>query len=222
MEITGNDAAAAGLADSSARSPAKRLLDQARALARRGNPERKPRRVLIVDDDPAIRTLCAFNLQQEGLVVVEAADGRLALEEARSERPDLVVTDVMMPGLDGFELAEALQRDERTRDSADLPQRRSRAGERRTRPRTRRARLPDQALRPTGSRLARSRRTRLRWRARASTSDPPRPGGPWPPSCLSSPRHPAATLELSGTEVSRRAARASPCYPAKGRRCEER
>ena len=116
MEITGNDAAAAGLADSSARSPAKRLLDQARALARRGNPERKPRRVLIVDDDPAIRTLCAFNLQQEGLVVVEAAEGRLALEQARSARPDLVVTDVTMPGLDGFELAEALQRDERTRE----------------------------------------------------------------------------------------------------------
>ena len=72
--------------------------------------------MLIVDVDPAIRMLCAFNLQLEGLVVVEAADGRLALEHVRSERPDLVVTDVKMPGLDGFELAEALQRDERTRE----------------------------------------------------------------------------------------------------------
>jgi CheY-like chemotaxis protein len=116
MEITGNDAAAAGLADSSAGSPAKRLLEQARALARRGTPERKPRRVLIVDDDPAIRMLCAFNLQQDGLVVVEAADGRLAHEQARSERPDHDLTDVMMPALDGFEHAEALQRDERTRE----------------------------------------------------------------------------------------------------------
>jgi two-component system, OmpR family, phosphate regulon response regulator PhoB len=116
METTGNDAAAAGLVDNNARSPAKRRLDQRRALPRRGNRERTPRRVLIVDDDPAIRMLCAFNLQQEGLVVVEAADGRLALEQARSERPDLVVTDVMMPGLDGFDLAEALRRDERTRE----------------------------------------------------------------------------------------------------------
>jgi CheY-like chemotaxis protein len=116
MEITGNEAATAGFADSSALSPARRLFDLTRALARRGKRERAQRRVLIVDDDPAIRMLCAFNLQLEGLVVVEAADGRLALEQARSERPDLVVTDVKMPGLDGFELAEALQRDERTRE----------------------------------------------------------------------------------------------------------
>jgi response regulator RpfG family c-di-GMP phosphodiesterase len=164
MEITGNDAAAAGLVDSNARSSAKRPLDQRRALARRGNRERTPRRVLIVDDDPAIRMLCAFNLQQEGLVVVEAADGELALEQARSERPDLVVTDVMMPGLDGFDLAEALRRDERTHE------------------------IPLNGH----------------------------------PACLSSPRHPAATLKRSGAEVFRRAARVSPCYPAKGRRCEER
>jgi CheY-like chemotaxis protein len=47
--------------------------------------------------------------------VLEAADGERGLEQARSERPDLVVTDVMMPGLDGFQLAEALSSDERTR-----------------------------------------------------------------------------------------------------------
>lgn len=75
----------------------------------------KPWRVLIVDDDPATRLLCAANLEIAGLVVLEAPDGRRGLERARSERPDLVLTDVAMPGFDGFQLAEALLRDERTR-----------------------------------------------------------------------------------------------------------
>lgn len=75
---------------------------------------RKPPRVLIVDDDPAMRMLCSINLQIEGLVVLEATDGRTGLARACSERPDLVLTDVTMPGLNGFELAEALRRDSRT------------------------------------------------------------------------------------------------------------
>ena len=109
MEITGNDPLTAG------RSPAKRLLDAASALARReGNAEAQ--RVLIVDDDPAIRLLCAVNLEIEGLVVLEAADARRGLERARSEQPDLVVTDVVMPGFSGFDLAEALRSDTRTRE----------------------------------------------------------------------------------------------------------
>jgi twitching motility two-component system response regulator PilH len=72
-------------------------------------------RVLIVDDDPASRTLCAVNLQIEGLVVLQATDGQRGLEQARSERPDLVLTEVAMRGLNGFQLAEALRCDERTR-----------------------------------------------------------------------------------------------------------
>jgi CheY-like chemotaxis protein len=75
----------------------------------------RPRRVLVVDDDQAIRMLCAINLEAAGLSVLEAADGREALERARSERPDLVLTDVMMPELDGFGLAEALQSSKHTR-----------------------------------------------------------------------------------------------------------
>ena len=70
--------------------------------------------VLIVDDDAATRMLCSVNLQLEGLRVLEAADGRHGLARAQDEQPDLVLTDVMMPGLDGFELAEALRRDNRT------------------------------------------------------------------------------------------------------------
>ncbi|MDQ2984797.1 MAG: response regulator [Actinomycetota bacterium] len=79
-----------------------------------GNGNEKAPRVLIVDDDPDIRRLCAINLQIEGFLVLEAEDGGRGLEQARSERPDLVVTDVTMPGLDGFQLAEELRRDERT------------------------------------------------------------------------------------------------------------
>ena len=74
----------------------------------------KAPRVLVVDDDANARTLCAINLQQEGFEVIEAADGRGGLTRARLESPDLVVTDVAMPGLNGFEFAEALRGDEGT------------------------------------------------------------------------------------------------------------
>lgn len=79
-----------------------------------GGPGKTPC-VLVVDDDPAMRLLCSINLQLEGLAVLEAADGRAGLARARAESPDLVLTDVTMPGLDGFELAEKLSRDRRTR-----------------------------------------------------------------------------------------------------------
>src|SRR6476661_4721117 len=74
-----------------------------------------PACVLIIDDDDATRELCSINLQREGLRVLEAANGQIGLSRARFERPDLVLTDVRMPGLDGFQLAEALRRHERTR-----------------------------------------------------------------------------------------------------------
>jgi CheY-like chemotaxis protein len=71
-------------------------------------------RVLVVDDDPNSRALCSINLLLEGLEVLEAEDGTRGLSRARLESPDLVVTDVAMPGLNGFELAEALRGDEGT------------------------------------------------------------------------------------------------------------
>ena len=71
-------------------------------------------RVLIVEDEPLTCKLWAINLRSEGLAVLEAPDGLRGLERARSERPDLVTTDVMLPGLNGFELAEALGHDENT------------------------------------------------------------------------------------------------------------
>jgi DNA-binding response OmpR family regulator len=77
-----------------------------------------PTRVLIVDDEPPIRLLCRVNLEAEGMEVLEAADGRTGLELARSERPDVVLLDVMMPALDGWRVAEELLDDPVT---ADIP-----------------------------------------------------------------------------------------------------
>ena len=67
-----------------------------------------PIRVLIIDDEAPIRLLCRVNLEAEGMTVLEAGDGPSGLERARSERPDVVLLDVMMPGLDGWQVAEQL------------------------------------------------------------------------------------------------------------------
>jgi DNA-binding response OmpR family regulator len=75
-------------------------------------------RVLVIDDEAPIRLLCRVNLEAEGMKVLEAGDGPSGLEAARNEQPDLVLLDVMMPGLDGWGVAEALLEDERT---AEIP-----------------------------------------------------------------------------------------------------
>ena len=75
----------------------------------------RPFRVLVVDDDPGIRMLCAAGLAEADVEVLEAEDGRCGLERALAERPDLVLLDVNMPILDGFALAERLRGDARTR-----------------------------------------------------------------------------------------------------------
>ncbi len=71
-------------------------------------------RVLVIDDEAPIRLLCRVNLEAEGMEVLEAADGPTGLEKARSEIPDVVLLDVMMPGLDGWQVAEELLDDSRT------------------------------------------------------------------------------------------------------------
>jgi two-component system, OmpR family, phosphate regulon response regulator PhoB len=71
-------------------------------------------RVLVIDDEAPIRLLCRVNLEAEGMQVLEAADGPSGLEKARAEIPDVVLLDVMMPGLDGWRVAEELLDDERT------------------------------------------------------------------------------------------------------------
>jgi putative two-component system response regulator len=74
------------------------------------------RRILVADDEPAMRVLVRVNLQVEGVDVIEARDGREAVELAARERPDLVLLDVMMPGLDGWEVARRLAEAPETRD----------------------------------------------------------------------------------------------------------
>ena len=71
-------------------------------------------RVLVIDDEAPIRLLCRVNLEAEKMEVLEAADGPSGLEAARAERPDVILLDVMMPGLDGWRVAEELLDDERT------------------------------------------------------------------------------------------------------------
>jgi DNA-binding response OmpR family regulator len=71
-------------------------------------------RVLVIDDEAPIRLLCRVNLEAENMEVIEAADGPSGLEKARAERPDVILLDVMMPGLDGWRVAEELLDDDRT------------------------------------------------------------------------------------------------------------
>jgi DNA-binding response OmpR family regulator len=71
-------------------------------------------RVLVIDDEAPIRLLCRVNLEAEGMQVLEAADGAKGLDLARDEQPDVVLLDVMMPGLDGWRVAEELLEDELT------------------------------------------------------------------------------------------------------------
>ena len=77
-----------------------------------------PTRVLVIDDEAPIRLLCRVNLEAEGMEVLEASDGPSGLEEARKEKPDVILLDVMMPALDGWRVAEQLLDDEST---AEIP-----------------------------------------------------------------------------------------------------
>lgn len=68
-----------------------------------------PARVLVVDDEPNIREMIAINLKREGLDVVFAEDGLAAVDRAREDEPDLIVLDIMMPGMDGFEVCRTIR-----------------------------------------------------------------------------------------------------------------
>ncbi len=72
--------------------------------------------MLVVDDEAPIRTICRINLEASGLTVLEAESGERAIELARSERPSLILLDVMMPRLDGWEVAERLSAGDTTRE----------------------------------------------------------------------------------------------------------
>ena len=105
--------------------------------------------VLVVDDAPNIVELLRLYLEQAGYATIAAADGPTAIELHRRHRPDLVVLDVMLPGLDGFEVCRAIRRE------ADTPHShahgwRSRRRRRHRGSRAGRGRLRHQALSTRG------------------------------------------------------------------------
>ncbi|MDD5605002.1 MAG: response regulator transcription factor [Dehalococcoidales bacterium] len=67
--------------------------------------------ILLVEDDPSLAEVIRYNLVKNGYQVTAVADGFSALEEARSVKPDIVLLDVMLPGLDGFEVCRRLSKD---------------------------------------------------------------------------------------------------------------
>ncbi|MCA1705924.1 MAG: response regulator [Actinobacteria bacterium] len=76
----------------------------------------RPNRILVADDDPSILRLLQLNFELEGFEVHTASDGEEALAKARSSSPDIVVLDVMMPGMDGWEVCRRLKEDETMRE----------------------------------------------------------------------------------------------------------
>lgn len=67
-----------------------------------------------MDDEPDVRTLCKINLEYEGYEVIEASDGLSALDLIEKEHPDLVILDIMMPEMDGWQVLEKLKSEEGT------------------------------------------------------------------------------------------------------------
>ena len=74
------------------------------------------KRILAVDDEPHILKLVAFSLKSHGYDVLEASDGLSAIGVAQAEKPDLILLDVMMPVLDGYEACRRLKEDPATKD----------------------------------------------------------------------------------------------------------
>ena len=75
-------------------------------------------KILVVEDDPSALRLIQYTLQYEGYQVLTATNGLAGLKKAQSEEPDLVILDVMLPGMDGFEICHRLRGDPQT---AGLP-----------------------------------------------------------------------------------------------------
>ena len=70
-----------------------------------------PESILIVEDEPALRDTLSYNLKKDGFAVEAVGDGRAALESARRLKPDLIVLDLMLPEIDGFEVCRILRKE---------------------------------------------------------------------------------------------------------------
>ena len=73
-------------------------------------------RIVVVEDEPDILEVLSYNLQREGYGVTKSLDGTDGLEQIRRELPDLVLLDIMLPGIDGLEICRQLKNDDRTKN----------------------------------------------------------------------------------------------------------
>lgn len=76
------------------------------------------KKIMVVDDEPYIARVIKFKLEQEGYTVISANDGQSGLQKIKEEKPDLVLLDVMMPGLSGYEVCQKIKEDA---DLAGIP-----------------------------------------------------------------------------------------------------
>jgi len=74
------------------------------------------KKILIIDDEPDLSALLSFRLEAHGFKVISALDGPTGLEKAKSDKPDLILLDLMMPGMDGFQAAKILKGDPETNE----------------------------------------------------------------------------------------------------------
>jgi DNA-binding response OmpR family regulator len=70
-----------------------------------------PEKILVVEDEPALQETLVYNLEKQGYQVEATGDGRAALDLARENKPDLILLDIMLPGMDGFEVCRTLRRE---------------------------------------------------------------------------------------------------------------
>ena len=91
--------------------PTRDLEDAGRRIERR----RPTPRILLIDDDPTTRNIISHFLRKEDLVVIKASGGGDGLEMARNDRPDLLIVDAAVAGVNGFELLCLLKREPETR-----------------------------------------------------------------------------------------------------------
>jgi DNA-binding response OmpR family regulator len=70
-----------------------------------------PEKILVVEDEPSLQETLVYNLEKQGYQVEAVGDGRLAVDSARARQPDLIVLDIMLPGLDGFEVCKILRKE---------------------------------------------------------------------------------------------------------------
>jgi two-component system alkaline phosphatase synthesis response regulator PhoP len=70
-----------------------------------------PKKIMVVDDEPYIARVIKFKLEQEGYTVISANDGITGLTKIKEEKPDMVLLDVMMPGMSGYEVCQKIKGD---------------------------------------------------------------------------------------------------------------